>query len=281
MSDRRRLRRTDPDREGPVRDWSNLCQSTAARMAAKPSSNGTGLPLEASELTPETSTVQSAYASAAAVPEPIDDEARAGIESAYRVVDEHLQEGRRAAEALSSRTSATASGAFTMSTAGPAGVALAAESIQEMVTQGIRFYSSLAPLWASVVNSIANATNAANPAPAVAPVAAPLSPAPLARSPSVTVAAPFTIELASARMTRVTIDLFPHAKATRFVTSGLHAIDADRPPLTDITFIVDSHSRLVVRIRVPDDQPAAVYNGVIADVDSGDPCGTITLRIEA
>jgi hypothetical protein len=276
MSDRPRLRRKDPAREGPVRDWSNLYQNAAARVATKPVANGMTAPPRADELMAETRAAQPASAGTAAAPEPVSDEARAEIESAYRVVDEHLEEGRRAAEAFSSGTAAMAPGAFASSATGPAGVTLAAESIQEMVTQGIRFYSSLAPLWASIVNSIANTASSANPTPAVAP----LSPPPLAHSASVVFAAPFTIELASARMTRVTINLSSHSSATGFSTSGLHAIESGLPPLTDIAFIVNSHSRPVVRIRVPDDQPAGVYNGVIADAASGDPCGTISLRIE-
>jgi hypothetical protein len=83
-------------------------------------------------------------------------------------------------------------------------------------------------------------------------------------------------------MARVTIDLAAHANAANFATSGLHAIEPDRPPLKDLACTIDSHSnRPVVRIRVPDSQPAGVYSGVIVDQDSGNPCGTITLRIEA
>jgi hypothetical protein len=36
-----------------------------------------------------------------------------------------------------------------------------------------------------------------------------------------------------------------------------------------------------VRIRVPDNQPAGVYNGVIVDKDSGEARGNLTVRIEA
>jgi len=280
MSDRPRIRREDPNREGPVRNWSNLYRSAGQTAASKPSANGAPAPVDTNQLTTEGVAAESAPGGVSVALEPVGDEARAGIESAYRVVDEHLQEGRRAAQAHSSGTATTAPGAFATPPTGSPGAALAAESIQEMIAQGIRFYSSLAPLWASIVNAIASSANASNPAQAGMPVAAPLSPPPLARGGVITATSPVTIELASTRMTRVTVDFFPHVKATGLTTSGLHAIEADRPPLKDITFAIDSHSRPVVRIRVPDHQPAGLYNGVIVDTDSGEPRGTITLRIE-
>jgi hypothetical protein len=95
-------------------------------------------------------------------------------------------------------------------------------------------------------------------------------------------AAPISIEIASIRMARVTVDLAPQASATNLATTGLHALEADRPPLDDITFTFDAAAnRPIVRIRVPDDQPTGIYNGVIVDKASGDPRGTITVRIEA
>jgi hypothetical protein len=280
MSDRPRIRREDPDRETPVRNWSNLYRSAGPTGASKPSANGAAVSVETTQLTAEGAAAESAPGGVSAALEPVGDEARAEIESAYRVVDEHLQEGRRAAQALSSGTATSAPGAFAPTPTGSPSAALAAESIQEMVAQGIRFYSSLAPLWASIVNAIASSANASNPAQAGTPAAAPLSPPALARGGVATATSSISIELASTRMTHVTVDFFPHAKATGFTTSGLHAIEGDLPTLKDITFAIDSHSRPVVRIRVPDHQPAGLYNGVIVDMDSCEPRGTITLRIE-
>ena len=280
MSDRPRIRRNDPDRDAPIRDWSNLFRSSGAQGVSAPSGNGVAMGVLANELAPDAAASGPASAGASAPLDPVSEEARLAIESAYRVIDEHLQEGRRAAQARMDSARATASGAFTAATIGPAGMGIAAESIQEIVAQGIRFYSSLAPLWASFVNSIASA-GAPNPSHAAGPAAAPLAPAPRPRNAATMVSAPITVELASARMTRVTIDLVPYACAAKLATSGLHAIEPDRPPLQDITFTFDvSSNRPVVRIRVPDHQPAGVYSGVIVDQDSGDPRGAMTLRIE-
>jgi hypothetical protein len=158
-----------------------------------------------------------------------------------------------------------------------AGIKKATESLQEMITQGVRFYSSLAPLWAGFVNSMATSAGVLNTS-----TTAPLAPAPIPRGAYITGAAPISIEIASARMARVTIDLAPQASVTNLATTGLHALEPGRSPLTDIMFMIDaSANRPVVRIRVPDHQPAGVYNGVVVDKHSGDPRGTLTVRIEA
>jgi hypothetical protein len=282
MSRRPRIRRHDPDRIAPIRDWSNLFRSSGSQDGSARSTNGVAMRVPVNRLTPDGAANGPEQIGGSAAADPVNEEARLGIESAYRVIDQHLQEGRRAAQARNDNAHAAASGAFATAAGGPAGIGLAAEGIQEMVAQGVRFFSSLAPLWTSVVNSIAASATASNPPYSSGPTARPLAPAPMPRGATAMAVPLCTIELASARMTRVTIDLAAHANAANFATSGLHAIEPNRPPLKDLAFTIDNHSnRPVVRIRVPDSQPAGVYSGVIVDKDSGNPCGTITLRIEA
>jgi hypothetical protein len=282
MSDRQRIRRKDPDRDAPIRSWSNMFQSPAAASAAAPNGNGVAIGVPPEELITDGAAIGPASVDSANATDPVSEEARHGVESAYRVIDEHLQEGRRAAQARIDDTRVTASGATNMMAAvDPAGIKIATESLQEMITQGVRFYSSLAPLWASFVNSVATSAGALTPSYATAPAAAPLAPAPIPRSARTTGAAPISIEIASARMARVTIDLAPHATAANLATSGLHAIEPGQPPLKDVAFTIDAPAnRPIVRIRVPENQPAGVYNGVIVDKDSGDARGTLTVRIE-
>jgi hypothetical protein len=281
MSDRPRIRREDPDRAAPVRDWANLFRSAAS--SSTPSTNGSVKRGPTDEMTVAGAANGPALASNPAAPGSISEEAQIAIENAYRVVDEHLQEGRRAAQSRRDDAARmSAPGAFPAASVDAAGIGLTVENIQEMVARSIRFYSTLAPLWASVVNSIATAAATASAPDDAGLAAAPLAPPPMPRRTTAMVAEPIIVELASARMTRVTIDLVPQVNPTKLATSGLHSIVPDCPSIKDLTFIEDSHSnRPVVRIRVPDDQPAGSYNGVIVDVDSGDTRGAITLRIES
>jgi hypothetical protein len=61
---------------------------------------------------------------------------------------------------------------------------------------------------------------------------------------------------------------------------GLHAVDSDKPGLTDITFSpakVDGRRKL--RVFVPVNQPAGSYSGVIVDRETGELRGTLTVRV--
>ena len=279
MSDRPRIRREDPDRAAPVRDWANLFRSAAS--SSTPSTNGSVKRGPMDEMTVAGAANGPAWASNPAEPGSISEEAQITIENAYRVVDEHLQEGRRAAHSRRDHARMSAPGAFPAASVNAAGTGFTAENIQAMVAESLRFYSTLAPLWTAVLNSIATAATAAS-APDAGLAAAPLARPPKPGNTTTMVAEPIIVELASTRMTRVTIDLVPNVNPTKLATNGLHSIVPDCPSIKDLTFIVDSHSnRPVVRIRVPDDQPVGSYNGVIVDADSGDPRGTIALRIES
>jgi hypothetical protein len=273
MSDRPRVRRDDPERDAPIRDWSNIFRSPDVPIATVRSADMSAASTQMSNPMPGGVANGCAAASTpAAQPAIISEEARVGIETAYRVIDEHLREGKSAAQAQNGRDGDAGPGVF--ATSSSAAVDTASASIQEMVTQGIRFYSSLAPLWAKIVNSIANSAvvSAGNGISAAAPT-----------PPNGTSAAspPSIIEIASVRMTRVTVNLTPHAVSANLAIGGLLALDAEKPSLREISLAIEPRSHtLVTRIRVPDSQPPGVYSGVIADSETGEPCGTITLRIE-
>lgn len=281
MSDRQRIRRKDPERDAPIRSWSNMFRNPAATATSPSNGNGAAMGVPADDLVVQETTSGLASDGSASTHDQASEEARREVESAYRVIDAHLQEGRRAAQERSDEARATASGAYDMSALDSAGIRDATASLQEMIAQGVRFYSSLAPLWAEVVNAVAASAGVVNPSTSAGP-AAPLAPAPMPRSAEAMGAAPISIEIASARPARVTIDLAPRASVTNLATTGLHAIEPGRPPLEDLAFTIDaSTNRPILRVRVPDHQPAGVYNGVIVDKDSGDPRGTLTVRIEA
>jgi hypothetical protein len=277
MSDHPRIKRKDPVRGAPIRDWSNMFRSPDAQAAAAPSEDPAAAGLRMNESAPNGTANGAAAVSIPAAPAAsLSEEARVGIETAYRVIDEHLQEGRRAAQEQSHADAGLAG----FATAAPAAVGIAADSIQEIVTQGIRFYSSFAPLWVSLVKSIANSA-ALGDTVAAGRSTAPLAPAPIPR-PAATMGAPIVVEIASSRMTRITVDLAPSALVSHLAIGGLQALEPEKPPLKEISLTGDAGSnRAVVRIRVPENQPAGVYSGVIVERESGEPRGTITLRIDA
>jgi hypothetical protein len=78
----------------------------------------------------------------------------------------------------------------------------------------------------------------------------------------------------------VTFNLSPQAERLFLATPGLHTINADKPPLTDITFIPALENNPAnLRIRIPDHQPPDLYSGVLIDRNTGLPQGTLSIRV--
>src|SRR5271170_7228076 len=104
MSDHQRIRRKDPERGAPIRDWSNMLRSPVAQGIAAPPPDAAAAVSPVNNSAPDSVASGSAAMSASATgSDTVSEEARIGIETAYRVIDEHLQEGRRAAQVQNGR----------------------------------------------------------------------------------------------------------------------------------------------------------------------------------
>jgi hypothetical protein len=89
-----------------------------------------------------------------------------------------------------------------------------------------------------------------------------------------------SIELLSTQPIEVSLDLPPNSDGRRLHVLGLHAVDSDKPALTDIAFSPDmSDGRRKLRVFVSASQPAGSYSGVIVDRETGEVCGTLTVRV--
>jgi hypothetical protein len=85
------------------------------------------------------------------------------------------------------------------------------------------------------------------------------------------------IEVTSARPVEVVLDLRPEAAGAALIVHDLRAAAADVPRLTDVVLEPGDPPRL--RLRVPDDQPAAVYHGVVIDERGNRAVGTVTVQV--
>src|SRR5438552_3371838 len=56
------------------------------------------------------------------------------------------------------------------------------------------------------------------------------------------------------------------------------SVDPAKPRLADVSIVADG-DQVTVRVRVPPDVPAAVYNGLIVDEETSRPAGTVSVRI--
>ena len=87
------------------------------------------------------------------------------------------------------------------------------------------------------------------------------------------------IDLASKKRAEVTLDLKPGAP-TALSAHELRAADPNLPRIGPVVIEMQpDQQRVVVRICVPDTQPAAIYNALILDDATNLPRGTLTVRI--
>jgi hypothetical protein len=89
-----------------------------------------------------------------------------------------------------------------------------------------------------------------------------------------------TLEVISTRPTQVMLDLHPQSGKLPLTTHGLRAVDPEKRPLTDITFVSSAdHSPICLRIRIPDVQPPDVYSGLVVEKATNLPKGSLTVKI--
>ncbi|WP_428265568.1 hypothetical protein [Haliangium sp.] len=266
MADRTRLRRQDPTRTQPIRDWSTLLRRPGAW--GEPA----GDPGQAAPLGRDRDG------------QAVDDPVAYGVELGYRVVDEHIRQGQRVAAELRS-------GSYVLADAGG--------DLQELTARTLRYAGELATMWIEVLGSLASRgagfgidPSGADPGGRADPGAR-SGPASSARSHTGSTSSPSTgtaagepdrgVDVAVAIDTpaRVSVHLDAGARAAALVTHGLRSVSADSEPLTQIEFETDATGAVSVRIRVPAGQPPGCYSGVVVDRDSGRPHGLLTVDIAA
>ena len=243
MSDGERLRRDDPARTGPIRNFSNLYRPSdswdlgeAGGQAAAVGESGAAT-----------------YGDAVAH----------GVELGYQVIQEQIAQGQRIAEQLSSQS--YSSGAM-------------AGDLREITDRAWRYLTDLGALWVDFLTSMAvdgeflrkllgALTNQTNGAPAAGAAA------------STNGGVGVLIDIACDRPTRVSLDLRPHCDSTTLLCQALRALDAEKPPITEVTFERAADGALSLRVRVPDGHPVGVYFGAVIDPATVQPRGTLSVSV--
>lgn len=252
MSDQQRLRRENPERTTPIRHWSKLYRQDDSWGAHAPPSQ--------------------ASPSQAAPPNGATSEAVSqGVKLGYQVIEEHIRQGQRIAQQFNSRS-------YNLSHVG--------NEVRELADRLVRDSTNLLSLWFNLMTSLANNVDLSRSFSR--PTSPPSPPshngvAPQKTSPSEELTHPGTavsIELLASSPTQVTLNLSPKAERLFLATPGLHAMTADTPPLTDLTFIPAlDNNPASLRIRIPERQPPDLYTGVLIDRNTGQPQGTLSIRV--
>jgi hypothetical protein len=260
MSDRARVKRPEPSRTQPIRNWSTLFDP-AGRFTPP------GFPGQA-EPGPRPSS-------------PADPVSR-GVEAGYRVMEEYMRQGQNVARMMWAPYGGNG--------------APPADEMQQRMGAMFRQATDLAMMWLDMAGMGWMGGMGGRPPTAPGSVAVgpfptggePPAPAPVHDNPGRR-AAPqpersdqtaFTIEVESARRTEVSIDLRPRSAELRLRVPDLRASDPLLPRLTDVTIEgAQDEDRVRVCIRVPPDQPPGIYSGIILDERTSLPRGTLSVRV--
>lgn len=255
MNSRERIKRPKLDRTRPIRGWGTLL-GAAEKAAGGRSDGGSTKPLGSGAL---------------------NDVVSRSVDLGYRVIDEYIRQGQKAAQRFNDRSY---------------GANAVTNDMQEIATRMAQYASDFAALWFEFMEAAA-ASAGGWPPPPPPPANESKRPARASKEPGMppaTAPAPaegdgvdltrVRIAVTSPHPTEVSLDLRPHISGRRLVVQSLRAVDPDKPRLSDVT-IEDgvSDEPLTLRIRVPMGQPAGVYNALIIDEETSRPVGTVSLRI--
>jgi hypothetical protein len=231
MGDDKRLHRQDPERTGPIR---NFTEMYIARPAAK---------------------VREETAAKSIEPDDPSGAQGLGIDLAYKIIDKHINDGRRTAAMLNGQ---------------PYNTRAASDRLQEVIERTIRFSSEMLPLWLEAL------TTALRIEPPQRPIASPASTGQTERTDgSIAVA----IELVSTRPVTVSVDLRENSERMPLAALGLRALDRSKPELSDIGIEPEPAGGIKLKISIPQSSPPGIYSGVIVNSVTGESRGTLTVRV--
>ena len=254
MSSRERIRRPKLERTEPIRSWSTLFATSAEGAGTNAGEGSAPQPRGGS----------------------LSDVVSRSVDLGYRVIDEYIRQGQKAARRFSDRSSGT--GAMT-------------NDLQEIATRMLQYSSDFAALWFEFVQMAAGSA-ARWPMPPVDGFGTSARPANRSQtSPPRTSASTKSdtadltrvrVAVTSPQPTEVSVDLRLQTSGHGLVVQSLRAVDPSKPRLSDVAIVgARGDEPLTVRIRVPTDQPAGVYNGLIIEEETSRPVGTVSVRITA
>lgn len=257
-----RFRRHDPERTDPIRNFSTTLRGDGRNGAAAPTDPPDWLGEEPA----------AAPAEGPAGPG-VSDFVGDGVRLGYDVLFDQMRRGQSfAAQHL---------GGFGLGGLGlgstPQAAPAAAADVRKIVERLLRSYSDMfietSLFWMDFVLA---AKPPGAPSPRWSPGAGTSPGTPGAPASS---AAPIPVTVLSSRPTRCDLKLDPGAEAQPLQACQLWARDTAKPPLLDVSFDTGSEGKVFLRVRVPDDQPADLYLGVVCHRTTGEPLGTLAVEI--
>ena len=240
MSGDERITRPRLERSGPIRSWSGIMGTTRSEPVAS-----------------------------------VSDAVSSAVDLGYRVVDDYIRLGQRAAQQIGTR---------------PFAPETAAGDLQELMTRMAQYTSDFLGVWSQFVDVAVGGgmMRGFPPPPSASPGVG--SEAPVGSEAHDRTATNgdvrslertrVRIEVLSPLPTEVFLDLDPSAAARPATVQALRSVDASKPVLTGVA-LEPGHDGEPPRLtlRVSREQPTGVYSGVVVDAENSRLLGTLRVRI--
>jgi hypothetical protein len=196
------------------------------------------------------------------------------VELGYRVVDDYIRQGQNAARLIEG-------GAY--------GPQAARQDAQEVALRFFQYASEIMGMWFDVLGVAATTQSAAprsaasgDPADGPAAAASAAGSGTRARVDAARSRPRVSVFLDATRPVEVRADLRPPPAGSVLQVHELRSTSASLPNVRDVAIECDEEgAEVTVRVCVPRDQPPGVYRGVVVDLKTHVPLGTIELRIPA
>lgn len=276
-------RRSPPARSEPIRDWTEIPRQSAwTSFFGTPEGRAEAGEEPSGERPPTLGSVVSE-----------------GVALGYRVIEEQIEQGRRAAERMGQQAY------------GPAAMT---DDYTETAQRMLRFYAEAGQLWLQLATLLMSGMampgllwglNGFAPPGAGArhdergPGAPPAAAAGRGARPAASMPPPssqgdadapshpdeqphgaIAIEVASSRPVRAELDLQPGAERLHLAIAELRSLDRESKPLTGVVFEPGAPGEPpTLRVHVPDQQAPDVYHGVVVDRRTGRPAGTLSIQV--
>ncbi|MFL5345414.1 MAG: hypothetical protein ACJ8AT_11500 [Hyalangium sp.] len=261
MDTQDRVKKQEPERTQPIRNWGVLSGTPGA---------------------PPPRTPPGGSASSGGSASPGNPVSR-GVELGYQVIEEYLRQGRNVASAMGIPSF---------------GEAPADDGLQGRMGALLRSFTDFASLWMELMSRVGGG-GVASAAPGITPAKGTAGPFPTGGGPGASeppkAAAPeppvsseplgaapveLTLDIQSSRRVEVSVELRPRSAGLPLVVHDLRAPEPDKPRLTGVRLETQpEEERVCLRLQVPVDHPAGIYSGLILDERTSLPRGTLTVRI--
>jgi hypothetical protein len=239
-----RLKRPEPLRVEPVRNW-----STAFKKVGTDADTASG-----SDARARAETVRGG---------PVDETVADGVALGYQVVEDHIRQGRRIAEQL---------GATTREPARSAG-----EEVRDLAEKTLRFYGDMGSQVVRLLETVITNSDLVRDLLRRGDSSHGESDPGQGAFAGNTAA---KVEIRASQPTRACVELKPTASAA-LVVQPLHSLNGDHPPITDVVVERSNPTDTpVLRIGVAPNQPAGLYSGVVLDPGRGEVVGTVSVTVD-